>query len=85
MTGRELIVYILQNHLEDEPVVKDGTFVGYVTVSKAAAMLHVGEATIYTLIELKLLQSVRIGDALYIPIERLVNQDENGKEQNHER
>lgn len=77
MTGRELIVYILQNHLEDEPVFKDGTFVGFVTVNQAAAMLHVGEASIYTLVDLKLLEGEYINNALYIPIERVVKREQN--------
>ena len=30
MTGRELILYILQNGLENEEVFKDGIFVGFI-------------------------------------------------------
>ena len=46
MTGRELIMYILENHLEDEPVFQNGTFVGYVSDVKFAEMLGVGVATV---------------------------------------
>ena len=42
MTGRELIMYILENHLEDEPVFQNGTFVGYVSDVKFAEILGVG-------------------------------------------
>ena len=38
MTGRELIVYILQNHLEDEPIVNDGKILGLLTVEEAARL-----------------------------------------------
>lgn len=46
MTGRELIVYILENHLEDEPVIKDGTVIGFASIPQAAALKDVGTATI---------------------------------------
>lgn len=50
MTGKELIIYILSNNLEDEPVFKDGSFVGFITVREAAVKMGVGVATIYALI-----------------------------------
>lgn len=31
MTGRDLILYILMNNLEDEPVFEEGKFIGFVT------------------------------------------------------
>lgn len=47
MTGRDLIIYILANGLEDEEVFQDGKFIGFVTAGEAAAKLGVGVATIY--------------------------------------
>jgi len=47
MTGRELIIYILSNSLEDEPVFKDGKIMGFITISEAAEKMNVGIATIY--------------------------------------
>ena len=31
MTGREMIIFILENHLEDEEIIQDGKIVGAVT------------------------------------------------------
>lgn len=46
MTGRDLIVYILANHLEDEPIFKDGKFIGTLGIEEAAAKLDAGNATL---------------------------------------
>ena len=50
MTGRELILYILENGLENEPVFENDSFIGFMTVADAAKRLNVGRATIYALI-----------------------------------
>lgn len=67
MTGRELIQYILANHLEDEPVFKDGKFVGFLTAGEAAEKMNVGLATVCVLVSQKKLDGVFVGDELYIP------------------
>lgn len=67
MTGRDLIVYILSNHLEDEPVFKDGKFVGLLTAEEAAAKLNVGVSTIRAWYMLGRLKGIVIGDSIYIP------------------
>lgn len=67
MTGRDLIVYILKNGLEDKPVIEDGRLVGFMTVEEAANKLGFGIHTIHTLVDLGLVDSVSIGDAVYIP------------------
>ena len=67
MTGRDLIIYILENNLEDEFVFKDGKFIGFVTVSEAAAKTNVGDATIYAWITQGWLNCVVIGGTIYIP------------------
>lgn len=66
MTGRDLILYILQNNLENEEVFKDGVFLGCLTVDKVAIELHVGFSTVYTWVQLGYLDGVRINDVLYI-------------------
>ena len=71
MTGRDLIIYILQNGLEDEPIVKDGKFIGFLTVAEAAQKLNVGSTTILTLIHLGKLEGVEIGHTIYIPAREL--------------
>lgn len=69
MTGRELIMYILENHLEDEPVFQNGTFVGYMSDKKFAEMLGVGLATVHAWALLgKVKDAILIGDTIYIPI-----------------
>ena len=67
MTGRDLIIYILANNLENEPVFKDGKFVGFMTVTEAAAELKVGVATIYAYINQELLDCIVVGGVVYIP------------------
>ena len=69
MTGRELIMYILENHLEDEPVFHKGTFVGYMSDKKFAEMLGVGLATVHAWVLLgRVKDSIMIGDTIYIPV-----------------
>lgn len=67
MNGRELIVYILENHLEDEPVFKDGTFIGFYSEDEFAAKMNVGIGTVQAWSELHIIHAVKIGDKLYIP------------------
>lgn len=67
MTGRDLIIYILSNGLEDEPVFKDEKFIGFMTASEAAAKMNVGLPTICVWVAQKRLEGVRIGDTIYIP------------------
>lgn len=67
MTGRDLIIYILQNNLEDAPVYEDGRLLGFMTINEAAVTFNVGPATIKAFTERGLLPSVKIGDIIYIP------------------
>ena len=66
MTGRELIVYILENGLEDEPVFKDDKFVGFITVAEAAGKMDVGTATIEAWAALGMLDSINVVEGVYI-------------------
>ena len=67
MTGRELIIYILTNNLENEQVFKDGKFIGFITASEAAVKMDVGVATIRTWVEQGRITNVFFGDRVYIP------------------
>lgn len=67
MTGRELIVYILENGLEDEPVFNDGQFIGFITAEQAAVKKHVGVATIEAWIDLRIVDGVDVKPGTYIP------------------
>lgn len=66
MTGRDLIIYILSNNLENEQIFKDGKFIGFITTSEAAEKLGVGVATIRVLFEQGRLHGVTIGQEIYI-------------------
>jgi len=66
MTGRELIVYIMQNHLEDEPIYKNGTFIGFLTVPQAAVKMGIGPATITALVESGNLNAVKLYENLLL-------------------
>ena len=68
MTGRELVMYILENHLEDEPVFQNGTFVGYVSDVKFAEILGVGVATVRAWIMMgRIKDAIMFGDAMFVP------------------
>ena len=67
MTGRDLIVYILENNLEDEQVFKDGVFLGFMSIEKTAEKFNVGKATVEAWIKLGNLQGVKVGDTFLIP------------------
>lgn len=65
MTGKELILYILQNNLENTVVLEDGFFVGFMTEDEAAAKFNVGVATIRAWYHCKWIKGTQIGDSLY--------------------
>ena len=68
MTGRELIIFIMENGLEDSKLFEDGTpGEGFHSLSDAAHKFDVGEATIKVWCERNLIQSVKIGDTYYVP------------------
>ena len=68
MTGRDLIIYILQNNLEDTPVFDDlGGFLGFLTVDQAAVKFNVGVETIIVWASMGWVENVRISGVLYIP------------------
>lgn len=67
MTGKELILYILQNNLENENVFENGLFVGFMTEEEAAVELGVGVAAMRTLHVTGIYKGVMIGDKLYFP------------------
>lgn len=66
MTGRDLIIYILQNGLEDKEVFEDGVFIGFMTEEEAAVKFEVGVPTIRAWHSLGFINGVTIGDTLFI-------------------
>ena len=67
MTGRDLIIYILQNNLEDKPVFENGKITGLLTVEEAALKFKVGFSTIKLWYELNVLPGFEIDGNIYIP------------------
>lgn len=62
MLGRDLIIYIMQNGLENEEVFKNGSFVGFITMEEAAVKYNVGVGTIYAWMNMGRLNYIRIGE-----------------------
>lgn len=84
MTGRDLIIYILQNNLEDQPVYDNGKLLGFMTTSEAAVKFGVGPYTIDVWVSLEIIPGIKIGDMTYIPANvKLINKKEE-KESKHE-
>lgn len=69
MTGKDLIMFILQHNLENEEIFKDGKLLGFKTIAETAVRLGVGESTVRSWIAIGMLQSVTIGNVVYIPDE----------------
>ena len=66
MTGRDLIIYILQNGLENKEIFADGTFLDLMPASEAAAKFGVGTFTILAWYRRGYLQGVELCDSVYI-------------------
>lgn len=67
MTGRDLIIYILKNNLENEPVFKDGKLLGFKTVSEVAIENNVGKLTVDLWISLGMIPSIHLDEAVLVP------------------
>lgn len=67
MTGRELIIYILENKLEDEPIFINSKLLGFLTIDEAALKYNVGPETVRLWIALKMIPGIKIGEQFYIP------------------
>ena len=67
MTGRDLIIYILENHLEDEEIFKDGEISGLLNYEQAAFKFGVGKETILAWVNLGYLKTFEIYGRSYIP------------------
>lgn len=67
MTGRDLILYILEHNLEDEPIFKGGIFLGFWDQNEAAIKFDVGVATIKAWYQVGMLPGIEINGIIYIP------------------
>lgn len=66
MTGRDLIIYILDNKLEDVDLFEDGNIPGFLTETQAADKFEVGLSTIRVWFDLGFLDGMQIRNKLYI-------------------
>ena len=69
MTGRELIMYILENHLEDKDILSPNNGLSYhifIREDAAAVECNVGVATIKAWCKQKYLDHVSSGGVIYI-------------------
>lgn len=67
MTGRDFIIYILENHLEESEIFEDGNIKGFINDMEAAEKFGVGTATILLWIDRGIIPGIRIGSRWYIP------------------
>lgn len=65
MTGRELIIYILDNNLEDEVVLKDNSIVGLMNEEETAARFGVGVQTVKAWYTCGIVKGTKIGDSIF--------------------
>lgn len=68
MTGRELIVYILENKLEDDVIFENGKVFGFMSLTEAAVKWGVGTSTVATWVKLNAIKYICVGDVIYIPV-----------------
>lgn len=67
MTGRDLIIYILENGLEDKPVFEDGKLIGFKSLVEVAAEVGVGVETVRAWCMLDMIPHVTIEGVFLIP------------------
>ena len=66
MTGRDLIIYIMENRLEDTELFSDGILPLFITAEEAAVKWHCGTATIKAMINLNQVKGSKIGENYYV-------------------
>lgn len=76
MTGRDLIIYILQNNLEEAVFFEDGKIPGFMSAEEVALKIGVGTATVRSMYDIGMLRGIKIGDSLYFlnPEGEIVNE-----------
>lgn len=66
MTGRDLILYILNNKLEDTDINNDGRLLDFLTIEEAAEKFKVTTTTIEIWLRLGTLSHIKLGENLYL-------------------
>ena len=68
MTGRDLIIYILENGLEDKEVLDGGKIIGFETLYGLAEKKDTGVETIFALCKMRDVPTVLINNKVCIPV-----------------
>ena len=79
MTGRDLIIYILENKLEEELVLDNDRLLGFMSAEEAALKYNVGIATIKLWYELKIISGVKVGEEILIPFNHSITRKDDAK------
>lgn len=66
ITGKELIMYILQNNLENKPISFKNDFLNLLPEKEAALKFGVGLATIRAWYECDIIDGIKVGDKIFI-------------------
>lgn len=66
MKGRDLIIFILQNNLEDKDIFIDNCLVGFMSIEQAAVKFGVGQATVEVWCHCGAIPCVQFGETFYI-------------------
>jgi hypothetical protein len=66
MTGKELIIYILQNNLENEEVFNNQKFAIFMSEEEAAVALGVGTGAIRAMFEMGMLKGFAFNNSLFL-------------------
>lgn len=67
MTGKDLIIYILQNDLVDKELFTEGRIPGFMTREEAAVKANVGLSTIDAWTRMKMIDYIFVVGGYYIP------------------
>lgn len=68
MTGADLITYIVQNELFNEPIMRDnGLIIGFVSVDEVAARMNVGYYTVMTWVGHYKIPTIELGGKICFP------------------
>lgn len=84
MTCREFILYILENGLENEPLLQDGKFIGFKTLGEVAEEVGVGIETVRVWASLNMIPYINLNGTIFIPANYKSPLGERSKE-NHEK
>ncbi len=69
LTGRDLIIYIMENQLEDNYILDEGRLLGFMTLSEAAVKFGVGLVTVEVWWAMDYIEGIKIGEDIYISMD----------------